>query len=219
MLLEFFVEDGVGSGLFTSLGTSAADREGEAELELDTRDGHSLPGELLPARLTMGGIELVLGPGREGGANALRCDGQEIELPPGHHRLWLLAASTGATLEVSLSVDNQERRLRVAPWTGWLSERQRPRRWLGLVPPRAGYLTRDELAWVGTHRHRLGRGAGVGRVEDEPYVFCYLFRYAIDLAPGASRLRLPTNGSLRLFAATLSDAGEQRSRPARPLYG
>jgi len=176
--------------------------------------GRSLPGELLPQRLKMGGVEFLLGPGD--GANALSCEGQEIELTAGYQRLWILAASATRALDVSLSIDDSEHSLRVAPWTGRISERQRARRWLGLAPERPGYLTRDDLAWVGTHRHCLAPGGGI---EDEPYVFCYLFRYAIDLTATASRLRLPTNAALRIFAATLTDHGARRTRPTRPLYG
>jgi hypothetical protein len=41
--VEFFIEDAAGSGTFISLGTRAADLEGEAELELETDDGDTLP--------------------------------------------------------------------------------------------------------------------------------------------------------------------------------
>lgn len=41
--VEFFVEDSVASGVFTSYGTLAADVEGEAELKLRTEDGQALP--------------------------------------------------------------------------------------------------------------------------------------------------------------------------------
>ena len=179
--------------------------------------GHSLPGELLPRRLIMGRTEFTLGPAAPAEPNVLRCDGQVIELPPGYDRLWLLAASSAAPLEACFGVDDAEHRVHVASWTGWLSERQRRRRWGGLVAARPGFLTRDDLAWVGTHRH-VQKSAGA-RVEDEHYVFCYLFRYAIDLAPGSSKLQLPTNGHLHLFAATLSSGLRGRSRPASALYG
>ena len=41
--VEFFIEDALGSGVFGSLGIRTADSEGEAELELHTNDGASLP--------------------------------------------------------------------------------------------------------------------------------------------------------------------------------
>lgn len=42
--VEFFIEDAAAPGTFVSLGTRAADLEGEAELELETDEGQTLPG-------------------------------------------------------------------------------------------------------------------------------------------------------------------------------
>ncbi len=59
------------------------------------------------------------------------------------------------------------------------------------------WLKRDEVGWVCTHRH-TGGGA------NEAYVFCYLFKYRLDLPPGATTLTLPNSPNLRIFAMTLT---------------
>ncbi len=176
--------------------------------------GRSLPGELLPERLEAAGVELRLAP--SSAMNALSSNGQTLELPAGFERLWIVAAAVGGRARLELRLGDLSRQLDIAPWTGPLASRERPARWMGLAPGRAGHLFTDELAWLGTHRHRL---ASSGGIEDEPHVFCYLFRYSIELPPGARTLRLPVDDRAYLFAATASREGGARPRSLQPLYG
>jgi alpha-mannosidase len=74
-----------------------------------------------------------------------------------------------------------------------------------------GFIKRDPVAWVGTHRH-----AKDGR--NEPYVFCYLFKYGIDLPKGAKVLVLPKNDRIRLLAAAAAFNTGDDTRPAQLLY-
>ena len=176
--------------------------------------GRSLPGELLPERLEAAGVELRLAP--SSAMNALSSNGQTLELPAGFERLWIVAAAVGGRARLELRLGDLSRQLDIAPWTGALASRERPARWMGLAPGRAGHLFTDELAWLGTHRHRLARSGGI---EDEPYVFCYLFRYSIELPLEARTLRLPVDNRAYLFAATASRGGGARPRSLQPLYG
>jgi alpha-mannosidase len=173
--------------------------------------GHSIPGELWPQRVRMGEIEFQPGPAERDLPNAVRCRGQQIDLPAGFRRLWLLAASAGGPTEATFRIDGREQTVTIAGWTGWIAQRPRPRRWLGLRPAIAGSLIRDDIAWLGTHRHHLGKV--------DPYVFCHVFRYALDIDPGGTVLTLPEAEGVRLFAATVSDHIGAPARPARPLYG
>jgi len=75
---------------------------------------------------------------------------------------------------------------------------------------RPGFIKRDEIAWVATHRH--------GRETMQPYLLGYVFGYALDVPPGATAVRLPEDPALRVFAATAADAPHDRARPARLLY-
>jgi alpha-mannosidase len=79
----------------------------------------------------------------------------------------------------------------------------------GIENIRRGFVKRDEIAWIGTHRH-----APDG---NQIYVASYLFVYAIDLPEGTRALTLPANERLRIMAMTA--AREPRGvRPARALY-
>ena len=74
---------------------------------------------------------------------------------------------------------------------------------------RRGFTTRDEIAWIGTHRH-----APDG---NQVYIMSYLFKYAIDVPPGVREITLPNDSRLRILAATAA-RGPARVRPATPLY-
>ena len=69
--VEFFIEDALGSATFVSLGTRTAGSYGEAELELDTHDGDTLPlGVTSAGDLTGFAVEV-----RDAGTNALLLSG------------------------------------------------------------------------------------------------------------------------------------------------
>jgi alpha-mannosidase len=59
---------------------------------------------------------------------------------------------------------------------------------------RPGFIKRDEVAWVGTHRH--------ARTGNQVYVMSYVFAYALDVPAGARSLVLPSNDRLRVFAVS-----------------
>jgi alpha-mannosidase len=79
----------------------------------------------------------------------------------------------------------------------------------GIDQIRRGFVKRDEIAWIGTHRH-----APEG---NEPYIASYLFAYVINLPKGARAIRLPNNDRIRILAIT---ATRQPFRlwPATALY-
>jgi alpha-mannosidase len=79
----------------------------------------------------------------------------------------------------------------------------------GINEIRPGFVKRDEIAWIGSHRHAPGG--------DQIYVASYLFRYAIDLPAGAREVKLPLNDRVRILAATA--VNEPASLvPAAALY-
>ena len=182
-------------------------------------DGHgrSLPGELFPAQLAMGPIIFRLGPAEE--KNCVPCQGQRIELPstpdPTRPRsLWIVATSVGGPAEGRFTTERGTHPLAIASWIGFLAEREQPPRWGGLVPGHNGKLIRDDLAWLATHRHH----AHGGKVSDEPYAFCYLFRYRIDIDAETRFLQLPEEPRIRLFAMTVSEHAPW-VLPLSDLYG
>jgi alpha-mannosidase len=80
----------------------------------------------------------------------------------------------------------------------------------GLESVRPGFVKRDTLALVTTHRH--------SRQGDEPYIFGYVFEYAIDLPKGATAIVLPTDSRIRVFAVTAASEPSAPVRTAAPLY-
>jgi alpha-mannosidase len=66
----------------------------------------------------------------------------------------------------------------------------------GMDQIRPGFVKRDEVAWVGTHRH--------GPNGNQPYIASYIFMYAIDLPPGTREVRLPDDPRIRIFAMTVA---------------
>ncbi len=79
----------------------------------------------------------------------------------------------------------------------------------GIDQIRRGFVKRDEIAWVGTHRH-----APEG---NEPYIASYLFAYDVDLPVGVWELRLPNDDRIRILAVTATHE-PFRLRPATALY-
>jgi alpha-mannosidase len=80
----------------------------------------------------------------------------------------------------------------------------------GLENIRPGFVKRDTVALVATHRH--------SPQGDEPYIFGYVFEYAIDLPAGATAIVLPANDRIRVFAVTAASEPSAPVRAAGPLY-
>jgi alpha-mannosidase len=72
-----------------------------------------------------------------------------------------------------------------------------------------GFVKRDEIAWIGTHRH--------SPEGNQTYIMSYLFLYAIDLPAGTRQVTLPNDPRVRILAATAA-AGTPRVRAAGLLY-
>jgi alpha-mannosidase len=79
----------------------------------------------------------------------------------------------------------------------------------GIDQIRRGFVKREEIAWVGTHRHDPSG--------NQPYIGSYLFLYPIDLPAGTRELRLPDDNRIRIMAITLVRE-PFHLWPATPLY-
>jgi alpha-mannosidase len=79
----------------------------------------------------------------------------------------------------------------------------------GIDQIRRGFVKRDEIAWIGTHRH--------GPEGNQPYIASYIFAYAIDLARGSRQLQLPNDDRIRVMAIT-AVREPFRLWPATSLY-
>ena len=174
--------------------------------------GRTFPAGLLPAQLERDGIEYRFGPREEQRANVLACRGQELALPQGeYNRLYLLATAVGGDRPATFFVDGESYPFVVRDWSEPVA--QWYDRVAGAAPTSTrerivpAYLKTDPVAWVGTHRHTAYGGR-------EAYAFAQLFRYRIDLPPGARTLRLPDDPAVRIFAASVAWNPNDAVRPA-----
>lgn len=147
--------------------------------------GYTYPAELMPTNLVRDGVTFQLGPTNDGSFNALSCRGQTVSLAAGYDHLYFLAAAASNDVTGTFAINGQATNLTVRYFSGFIGQ------W---KPP---WLKSDEVGWICTHRHTSGG-------TNQAYAFCYLFKYRLDLPPGASTLTLPNAPNLRLFAMTLT---------------
>jgi alpha-mannosidase len=187
--------------------------------------GNTIPGELLPTKLRSGDVTFTLGTALGNSRNAITCAGQSIALPKatgtGKRTVYLLAAAEGGDIPATFFVDGKPITLKIQDWGGFIGQWD-SRVWEGKVPTSASwpnalvsitpaFIKRDPVAWFSDHK-RLADGA------NDPYRFCYLFRYAIDLPANAKTLTLPKNAKVRLFAATIRKMSVAQAVPVMSLY-
>jgi hypothetical protein len=79
----------------------------------------------------------------------------------------------------------------------------------GIDQIRGAFVKRDEIAWMGGHRHDAK--------ENQVYVSSYLFEYAIDVPAGTHQITLPANDKVRIMAITVASEAYHLS-PAGVLY-
>jgi alpha-mannosidase len=168
-----------------------------------------MPGELWPATLTNDGVKFKLGP--VGAANAVLCQGQEVPLPVGYKRVYILAAADG-DLDATFKAGGASTTFHVQDWSAfvgqWDDRVMNEDTMIGLHP---AFIKRAPIAWLGTHRHDKDG-------QNEPYVYCYAFQYGIDVPKGATTLTLPGNPKVRVFAVSVANDPNAETVPAQPLY-
>jgi len=166
--------------------------------------GHTLPAELIGSNVTSEGIVFKMGPREDGQNNAVQCKGQEIGIPEGDfNKVYILAAAVG-DVNAAFSIDDKPTELSIQDFTGFIGQADKrefadcnegknrhPKEFVGITP---GYNKDDCVAWVGTHLH--------SKTKNEPYIFCYLYKYALDIANEAKTITLPDNDKVRVLAIT-----------------
>ncbi len=184
-------------------------------------DGRSLPAEMLPAQVTSESIVFELGSTFAGHLQAVRCRGQQIDLPTGYERLYVLAAATEDCVGRFRLGDQIETRA-IQRWTGFVGQFDnrvwdRPFAEVDfscrgkVVSFDTGYIKRDNIAWFSTHRHHPTAG-------NEAYKFSYLFKYAFDIPAGTTTLELPDDERIIVMAASAGRQTHDDVHAAAPLY-
>ena len=174
------------------------------ESDADFSEGYSYAAELIPDSIVVDGVAFALE--NKALLNGKKCLGDTIKLPAGQfNQLQILAASAseinpaaGQFRAAKSSTD-----ITVPSYTGFIGQ------W-GHTNHTEGFLKKDEVAYTGTHRH--------SPTGDNPYEFTYMFRYIIDLPKGASKVILPDNPGLVIFAATAVNDNTPKLTPAGYFY-
>ena len=198
--------------------------------------GKALPAEMLPREIVYGGVRFNLAPAGNGKPNAVVPHGQTITLPAGNFdRVYLLAAAANGDQKGTFRIGDRTAELTVQDWTGFVGQwddriwktteetipprqgapsgtpvRTRTNTYGEMVGIRPGFIKRDDIAWF-TSQRRAADGSA------EPYMYSYLFAYAIDIPKGAKTLVLPDNERIRILAVSVADEPWVVT-PAHPLY-
>jgi len=208
---------------------ATASNDGTPSTEGFDGKGNALPAEMLPAEITLNGVQFRLASAKTGTPNAVVAKGQTIDLPPGRfNRVYVLAASSDGDQKARFDVGSTGVDLNVQDWGGFIGQWD-DRQWVAKDTPspetparmehddyaemtgiKPGYIKRADLAWYCTHHHNA-------KGENVPYSYSYLFAYPIDMPSGAKTIRLPDNDKIRVLAISVADE-DPEVKPAQPLY-
>lgn len=184
-------------------------------------NGHTLPAEQLDASFVAGGVTFRVGPKEDGAKNAVIAAGQQLALPEGVTRVYVLAAAINGDAPVTFGIGDAKVAATVQNWGGYIGqwdnrlfEGEIPELtydiknpMIGLVP---GYVKPAEVAWFASHRHNPSG--------DGYYEYSYLFKYGFDVPAGAKTLTLPTENRVRVFAVTAVAQPHDAAVAAAPLF-
>ena len=169
----------------------------------DADTEYAYPAELIEDNITADGITFSMGSRDDGQKNAVRCDGQSIELPslPNGRKLYVLASSLnkdGSTAD--FLVDGKKHSLRIESNSGNVGV------WSNSSDIKKEYRL-ENTAFTATHSHVTGEN------RDGIYEFLYMYKYVINVDAGCKTLTLPTDSDIIIYAITLSDNVNDDTRP------
>ncbi|HET6979510.1 MAG TPA: glycoside hydrolase family 38 C-terminal domain-containing protein [Pyrinomonadaceae bacterium] len=220
---------------------AVSNRDGERLRAGFDGEGYALPADMLPQTLSYGSAVFSLGPNNK--ANALVARGQELQLPRGMTRLYVLAASSGGDQNVTFRVGNVATEVTIQDWSGFIGQWDN-RQWKSTaveLKPRTPPpdIPADIAALLQRSRTRsdpYGEMSGItpGFIKrapvawfashrhtpdgkNEAYAYSYLFAYTFDVPAGAKTVTLPNNDNVRIMAITGTN-DRSRITPAQPLY-
>lgn len=185
--------------------------------------GATIPAEMITDTVTSEGIHFRIGPTDNGKENAVRCQGQTIQLPRARfNSIYLLAMSIDGDTDGAFKIDGQTTNLHIQDWSGYIGQWDN-RVFEGQVQALtysvtnklerldAGFIKRDPLAWYCSHRHAQDGS-------DQVYTYSYLFKYRLAAPEGARTLTLPDNDHIRVVAVSLVQDENDATVPVHPLY-
>lgn len=224
---------------------SVATPDGRPGLGAFDSVGRALPAEMLPSKLTFGGISFDLAPANTGTPNAVTANGQTIKLPEGSfNRVYVLAASAEGDQKAVFNTTTGSVELAIPSWTGYIGQWDNRR--LKLIEPpmppepaaddhsRAAQRARDKRAATKEHG-AIYEFAGLtpGFVKTTPvawfashrhasdganeaYNYSYLYGCSFAVPAHSKSITLPINHNIRILAITVAEEGSE-VQPVQPL--
>lgn len=187
-------------------------RSGAHVGSLDGKGG-TYPAEMIEDEVKLGNIIYKIGSRKEKELNAVACQGQSIDLPPGTKVVHLLAAADDDK-NVTFKLDTKEYPLTIGGWTGNMGLWDN-REFEGYVAElsyslqndlkkiQPAFIRNQRIAWTASHHHRP---AG-----DALYEYSYLFSYRIEIPEGATKITLPNSRFVRIVAMSVGDEGNAKA--------
>ena len=148
--------------------------------------GCSLPAELCPASLTVGGITFRM-PVSDNGNDVLVARNQIIEIPKGTSKMYILAASTLGDREASFFVDEREKKLKIASFKEPIGK------WDMAALDQKALVKDASLGIEFTHTHHPEGNIANGKA--------YFYIYEIDVR-NSKALTLPEDNRIIILAMT-----------------
>ena len=176
--------------------------------------GWSYPSELIPETIISEGVEFRMGSRADEKANVVNCRGQEIALPEGYNKVYLLAAADDVS-DATFKIGNRETTLSIQNWTGYIGQhynRRFAQDGLTVTGISDAYVKTDNIAWFASHCHQGYPG------KNQSYQYCYLYKYELNVPKGAKSIVLPDNSRIKIMAITATKGGNEKANPLQPLY-
>ncbi|VBB46492.1 Alpha-mannosidase [uncultured Paludibacter sp.] len=181
----------------------------------DVTNGYSIPAELLPDVITSEGIDFKMGNKTDGENNSIVCKGQTVSLPEGNYTKLYLLAYAGGDVSADFIVGDKTSTLNIQNWTGYVGQfynRILSRDKKKVEEMMEPYSKPANIAWFASHCHNPYP------MKNEAYMYCYLYKYELDIPAGAKTITLPKNDKITLFAMTVANPSASNVKELQPLY-
>lgn len=163
---------------------------------------NNYPAEMIPDEIISEGVQFNIGSRADLQKNIVTCRGQNIQLPAGeYNKLYILAAATEDAAGL-FKINDMAFNLNVSGWSGFIGQhylRQFDLDGSTVIGIKEPFLKKDNIAWFASHTH-FGYPT-----RNEPYHYCYIFKYEFNLPPNSSNLNLPDNDRIKIFAITIAN--------------
>jgi alpha-mannosidase len=176
---------------------------------------NSMPAEFIPDEIVTEGIVFKMGSLSDEENNAVYCDGQTIDIPSGDYTKLYILTSAEKDTEGVFKIDDSALSLSIQAWDGYIGQfynRELSQDMTAVTAIKAPYVKEDSIAWFASHTH-WGYPS-----KNQPYNYCYLYKYEIDLPKGAKKFILPKNNNIKIFSVTVANPVVDTVQPLVPLY-